>query len=83
MGWGSLAAIMLFAGLQLWPGGDAPLLQQLQDRAAWPALTMIFFTLLAAGLSTRHMLAAAKARRRVHDLEREHPESSPDFFSPP
>jgi hypothetical protein len=83
MGWGGLAVILLFAALHLWPKGDAPLPQQLQDHKTWPALTMIFFTLLASGLVFKHSLAAGKARRRVREVEREHPESAADFFSTP
>lgn len=83
MGWGGLAVILLFGALYLWPAGGAPLLAQLQDPKTLPALTMIFFTLLATGLLFKHCLAAGSARRRVRKLEREHPESAADFFSTP
>ena len=83
MGWGGLAAILLFGALHLWPAGDAPLPQQLQNPKSWPALATAFFSFLAMGLVFKHSLAAGKARRRVKEVEREHPMSAADFFSTP
>jgi hypothetical protein len=80
MGWGGLAIILLFTVFSHLPDLEIPLHQQPR---AWGAAAAAVFMLLCSGRCALHLAAAALARRRVRELEREHPESAPDFFSPP
>lgn len=80
LGWNGVAAFLLFVALSLVPDMEIPLHRQART---WKCGTAAFFMLLCGGLAARHSIAAAKARRRVRELECAHPESSPDFFSPP
>ncbi len=75
-GLGVLAVILLSAAFSILPAEKG-------SPAAWGASAMAIFFLPCSFLAARHLDAAVKARRRVRELERAHPESSPDFFSPP
>ena len=83
MGFGSLGVILVFIGFQFVPKTLGAGWWKPDRMEILPAYLLFGFAVACAGMFLRHVIVAGAARKRVVQLEREHPETSEDFFAAP
>ncbi|WP_265594873.1 hypothetical protein [Haloferula sp. BvORR071] len=83
MAYGSLGVILVFIAFQFVPKSLGPGWWKPDHIDIMPVYIFAGMVIACAGLFLRHVIVAGAARKRVAQLEREHPEGSGDFFTLP